>query len=84
MSGQELVKLAWPNQAAAGTVLNEDADSDFAGYGEDAMLDAYASDDLVGETLDAIEDESLDADGDEYSFAADPFEDTQSFTGETW
>lgn len=82
MGGQELLKTVMPNQAASSVVLNEDPD--FAGYGEDALLDGYANDELVGSTLDAIEDSSLDADGDEYSYAADPFADNQSFTGQTW
>lgn len=82
MGGQEVLKLAMPNQAANSVVLNENPD--FAGYGEDAMLDEYAGDDLVGSTLDAIEDSSYEADGDDYSYAADPFADNQSFTGQTW
>lgn len=82
MGGQEVLRLAMPNQAAGSIVLNEDPD--FGGYGADEMLDAYANDELVGSTLDAIEDASLDADGDEFSYAADPFADNQSFTGQTW
>lgn len=82
MGSQEALKLVLPAQAPNGVVLNENPD--FAGYGEDELLDAYAGDPLVGETLDAIEDSSLDAAEDEFSYAADPFADNQSFTSQTW
>ena len=83
MTGQELLKTLFPNQSVANTVvLNETPD--LSGSGEDALLDEYAGDDLVGQTLDAIEDSSVDADGDEYAYSADPFEDNQSFTEKTW